>query len=541
MSAIHGSSAPWKHHDTAVYSETAAVVETTAGKVRGYIRNGIYTFKGVPYGTSVSGAARFVPASLPKPWPGVLACLHYSNICPQFPQQPYSANAPANLGDEDQYLLLRTGGHPVGEDCLVLNVWTPEINGSAQRPVMVWLHGGGFSAGCGHDLLAYDGENLAHKDAVVVTINHRLGLLGHLNLAQLGDERYASSGNIAMLDQVLALQWVRENITRFGGDPHCVMIFGQSGGGGKVTTLMGMPCAQGLFHRAAVQSGSGLRSRPMEDSTDIARDVLNELGIAPFHLEKLHTLPVDALLEAGAAVARRRGRGPLAAWGPVLDGIIIPEQPFGERAPEVSRDVPLLVGTNFHEFWHGVDNPDAYKMTDAEMEARVSGRVADERPTFAAQFKDKASAMIAASRKVYPGLAPFDRCALLVCAFRERAEEQAALKALQNAAPAFYYWFTWRTPVLDGRPGAFHSCEISFVFDNADKYEGYNGGGEVPSRLSDQISDAWLAFARTGNPNHPGLPDWPVYDPQGAATMVFDAPCHVEVAPDTALQRALEG
>jgi para-nitrobenzyl esterase len=334
---------------------------------------------------------------------------------------------------------------------------------------------------------------------------------------------------------------VHANITRFGGDPGCVTIFGQSGGGGKVSTLMAMPGAQGLFHRAVVQSGSGLRSRPMEDSTALAHEVLRELGIAPFALEKLHTLPVDALLEAGAAVVRRLGRSPLMAWGPVLDGRIIPEQPFGERAPEVSRDVPLLVGTNFHEFWHGVDNPDAYKMTEAEMEARISGRVADARPSFAAQFGDRAGAMIAASRKLYPSLAPFDRYALLVSAFRGAAEEQAALKAAQQAAPAYYYWFTWRTPVLDGRPGAFHACEISFVFDNADKYETYNGGGEAPRRLSDQISDAWLAFARTGNPNHPGLPAWPAYAAQGAATMVLDDPCRVEVAPDTALRRAVEG
>jgi para-nitrobenzyl esterase len=224
----------------------------------------------------------------------------------------------------------------------------------------------------------------------------------------------------------------------------------------------------------------------------------------------------------------------------VLDGAILPEQPFGERAPEVSRDVPLLVGSNYHEFCNGVDNPDAYHMTEEEMEARVSGRAVGGGPVYPFALGDKAPAMIAASRVVYPHLAPFDRCALLTCRFREMAEQQATLKALQNAAPAYYYWFTWRTPVLDGRPGAFHSCEISFVFDNADKYETYNGGGEAPRRLSDRVSDAWLAFARTGNPNHPGLPDWPAYDPRGAATMVLDDPCRVEVAPDTALRRALD-
>ena len=263
------SSTPWKHRDTVQIGSQIAVVETTSGSIRGYIRNGIYTFKGLPYGNPVSGVRRFMPASLADPQPGVRACLHYGNICPQALSEPITSGGRSQSNDENLFLVQPTGGLSVGEDCLLLNIWTPEINGSTNRPVLVWLHGGGCAFGCGHGLPAYDGENLAHGDAVVVTINHRLGLLGHLNLAELGDVRYASSGNIAMLDQVLALQWVRANIARFGGDPGNVMIYGQSGGGGKVSALMGMPAAKGLFQRAAVQSGSFPPGAPMEGTSAI--------------------------------------------------------------------------------------------------------------------------------------------------------------------------------------------------------------------------------------------------------------------------------
>ena len=465
-SATALNKAPWKHRDTVQIGSHIAVVETTSGAVRGYIRNGIYTFKGLPYGTPVSGARRFMPASLAEPQPGVRACLHYGNICPQALTTPVDSGGLSEPNDEDLFLLLRTGGRPVGEDCLLLNIWTPEINGATNRPVMVWLHGGGFAFGCGHDLAAYDGENLAHQDAVVVTINHRLGLLGHLNLAELGDARYASSGNIAMLDQVLALQWVRANIARFGGDPGNVMIYGQSGGGGKVSALMGMPSAKGLFQRAAIQSGSMPSGAPMKGTSMIARAVLTELDITPGQLDKLHTLPVEALLESGFAALRKLQRPMMMGWGPVVDGSILPEQPFGESAPACSADVPLLVGTNMHEFISGVDNPAAYSMTESELEHKAKE-----------QFGAEAPARLAAYRKSYPDAVPFDRWSLLASWFRPLAQHQAELKALQGAAPAYLYWFTWRTPLLDGRPGAFHSSEISYVFDNADRYEGYNGGG----------------------------------------------------------------
>lgn len=528
-SATAQASAPWKHRDTVQIGSQIAVVETTSGAMRGYIRNGVYTFKGLPYGTPVSGVRRFMRAALAEPQPGVRACLHYGSICPQAISGPIDSDKPSEPNDEDPFLLLRTGGSPVGEDCLLLNIWTPAIDGSANRPVMVWLHGGGFAFGCGHDLAAYDGENLAHQDAVVVTINHRLGLLGHLNLAELGDTRYASSGNISMLDQVLALQWVRANIARFGGDPGNVMIYGQSGGGGKVSALMGMPAAKGLFQRAAIQSGSFPPGITMEQSGAVARAVLAELEIAPGQLDKLHTLPVEALLGAGFAALRKLNQPMMMGWAPVVDGTVLPEQPFGEKAQSLSADVPLLVGTNMHEFISGVDNPAAYTMTESELQHKAEE-----------EFGAEAFAMLAAYRKAFPDAVPFDRWSLLASFFRPLAHHQAELKAMQGAAPAYLYWFTWRTPVLEGRPGAFHSSEISFVFDNADRYEGYNGGGEEPRALSTQISQAWLNFARTGNPNHAGIPQWPAYDPATGQLMRFDTPCRVEEAPDRVVRRMME-
>ncbi|NLV75199.1 MAG: carboxylesterase/lipase family protein [Chloroflexi bacterium] len=520
---------PWRRRDTVLYDERCAVVQTAAGTVRGYIRNGIYTFKGLPYGEAGGPAGRFMRATPPVPWQGVKACVQYGNISPQVPAGP-TPPVGSNTGasDEDLLLLQRTGGRPVGEDCLVLNLWTPSRDPSAKMPVLVWLHGGGYGFGCGHDLVAYDGENLAHQGAVVITINHRLGLLGHFYLAELGDERYRDSGNIAALDQLLALAWVRENIANFGGDPDCVTIFGQSGGGGKVSTLMGMPAARGWFHRAIVQSGSMPAGVDATAATELAKAVLEELEIQPHALDKLHELPVDELLRAGFAAMKKRDVRPMMGFGPVVDGVNLPEVSFGEHAPECSRDVPLLVGTNYHEFTSGVDNPDAYSLCADELPDKLRERLGE-----------RTEEMLAASYEVFPDIVPFDRYALLSNWFRTLARKQAQLKAEQGDAPAYLYWFTWRTPILNGRPGAFHSAEISFAFDNADRYETYNGGGVEPRRLSAQMSAAWLAFARRGNPSHPNLPAWPEYDKKRAKVMVLDDPCRVETDPDTRLERAM--
>ncbi|HVW84544.1 MAG TPA: carboxylesterase family protein, partial [Bryobacteraceae bacterium] len=317
------------------------VVEISSGKVRGFSSGGVAVFLGVPYGESTTGANRFMPPVKRKPWTGIRNCLSYGHSCPQAGSGVIEDDASGRNTDEDAFLLYRTNGWIRGEDCLRLNVWTPSVNASSRkRAVMVYMHGGGYTGGSGNDLLCYNGENLArHHDVVVVTHNHRLNLFGYLNLAQVGGERYASSGNVGMLDIVAVLEWVRDNIANFGGDPGKVLIYGQSGGGGKVSHLMAMPAAKGLFHRAVVQSGSTLRSGSSEVAAERAAVVLEELGISKGRLEKLQSLPTSALTRVQTEVQRRLAQaggapaGGLGGWAPVVDGKVVPAHPFDPGAP----------------------------------------------------------------------------------------------------------------------------------------------------------------------------------------------------------------
>jgi len=512
--------------DTVVAGVGKAIAQTRTGTVAGYRRASIYAFKGLPYGDTTAGANRFLPPLPPKPWTGVRSARSFGMVAPQ-------DKGTGRLNDEEAFLF-QWNDSVEGEDCLRVNVWTPGIADGARRPVMVWLHGGGFAAGSGNDLPAFDGHNLAKRgDVVVVTLNHRLNLLGFMDLSAYG-ERYAHSGNVGMLDIVAALEWVRDNIAAFGGDPSRVTIFGQSGGGAKVSMLMGMPAAKGLFHRAIVQSGSFRLSNTQTKSRRLANLMLAELGVRSDQLERLQTIPYAELRRASEVVLARENQpgGPgfdprraaaSLGFGPVLDGDVLPSSPFGPDAPAISADVPMMMGTTLNEFTTGTNHPEYEAMTMDEVRTRA-----------AAAFPGKSDAIVAAFSKRTPDIKPFDLWSRIMSArVRMGAVDQARSKAAQGAAPAYLYWFAWQTRVLDGRPRAFHCAEIPFAFYNSDVCENMTGGGSRARALAAKVADAWIAFARSGNPNHPGIPAWRPYSPDTQPTMVLDDVCRLIDRVDT--------
>ena len=498
------------------------LVQTSYGKIRGYINDGIYTFRGVRYGASTAGKNRFMPPKPPEPWTEIRDASGYGYRAPQTNPATLGVDAPPS---EIGRILLASDGFrvppPESEDCLFLNVWTPSLDSAEKRPVMVWLHGGGFSMGSSSDLL-YDGTNLARRGAVMVGVNHRLNVFGYTHFGDIGGAEYAHSGNAGQLDIIAALEWVRDNIERFGGDPNRVMIFGESGGGAKVSMLLASPPAKGLFHAAVIESGPGIKVGEREQATKAAEMLLAELGITAKNLSEIHALPTGKILSAYFAANAKVG----GAFRPVLDPDVLPAHPFYPTAPTLSENVPIMVGWNKTEqtaFSLGQD--ELWALDEEGMRSRIE--------KLAGADTDR---LIEMYRKENPDLSP-SALYFRIATYPGMGSGSVAIaerKAALGKAPAYLYRLDWETPVLDGKLISPHGLEMPFVFDNVKGGGvGLTGGGEEAQKMADRLSEAWIAFAATGNPNtsRSGLPQWDPYDTEKRPTMIFNNESRVESDP----------
>ena len=485
---------------------TEDTVEIEPGRVRGSYDNGIISFKGIPYGQSTAGPGRFMRPRKPQQWTGVRDALALGDQAPQLDR----AIRPANAWIRDT---TRSG-----ENCLALNVYTPAVNDRGKRPVMVWLHGGGYTAGSG-GATGLDGNNLARRgDVVVVTLNHRLNAFGYCHLVGAGGDTFADSGNAGMLDIVMALEWVRDNIGEFGGDAGNVTIFGQSGGGSKVAVIMTMPAAKGLFHKAIMQSSSShLRLASAENADRAARQLMQEVGADS--ADAIRGVAPDTLLASyKATVEANYGND---SFRPVVDGHWIRNHPFDLAAPDLASDIPLLIGSCETEksFYDIVLDPEKRPLTMSQLQADVARFVGIDDEVARDLIADYGTRRDGASERDLYNYISSDHM------YRRNAIEAAERKSKQGGAPAWLYEFTWKTPVLGGMLMTPHTLCIPFVFGNVEIAKEFVGVGPEQTELMGTVMDTWLAFVRTGNPNNPRLPHWQPYDAVDRTTMIFDNEC----------------
>jgi len=477
------------------------VVETQYGKIRGMNHQGVKTFKGVRYGASTAGKNRYMPPRPVEPWTGVVDTFDYGQISPQTPAD--------RRGDYTNLIMWDQQMGGIGEDCLRLNIWTRSVNDGAKRAVLVIYHGGGFATGSGN-AMGFDGYDAARNDdVVVVSVTHRLASFGYLHLVDLGaPEEFKYAGVVGVMDMVAALKWVNNNIEPFGGDPNRVMIFGQSGGGAKTSTLLATPSAKGLFHRAAVQSGSALRLSEPDAAAKNAEMLLNALGIDKKNIPDIQNIPYTHILSAQASL---RGVG----FSPVIGNDILPHHPFYPAAPPESADVPVIISTTLDDAAIGLAN---FDLSEQDLKGNLKK-----------DYGDKADRIYQLYRDTYPNVTPYLIQARIATDRRGRknAIKQAELKSQQAGAPAYYYIWEWPVPTYDGKFGAVHGVDVGaaiHIYREPMTGCGYSEG----KMMVDRIAAVWMNFAKTGVPDSALTPEWPAYELEKRPTMIFDTNTRVE-------------
>lgn len=482
-----------------------AIADTEYGKVKGYIMRGIYTFLGIPYAADTSGKNRFMPPSKHKSWTGIRPAVFYGNTAPQTVYSRASTSYDMFV-DHWNY-------DEISENCLCLNIWTPGIADGKKRPVIVWLHGGGFTRGNGIEQDGYNGENITrYGDIVYCSINHRLGVFGFTDLSAFG-EKYKDSGNVGLLDMVAAMRWIHDNIVNFGGDPDNVTVIGQSGGGAKVCLLAAMPEMRGLIHKGVALSGSTIRANKPEYSRLLGEYILKEAGLSATEVDKLQDIPWKDYMElayrASARMEREEGSTGMVRgnFGPIGDGVHLPQEEFFSSSSPL--DIPMIFCTTFHEW--GVNRADSTQemITAAQAIEQLSEH-----------YGDKAKDIYDAYSRNFPEAKPIE-VLILIHSSRLSVIEAATAKKKQNA-PVYMAWFGFCPSLFDGRMRAFHCLDISFWFLNTDLMITHSGGGSRPRKLSYKMADALLSFVRTGNPNCSSLPKWPEFTVKNGETMIFN-------------------
>lgn len=508
-----------------------AVAETTYGKVRGFLLRNIYTFLGIPYGAPTSGKNRFMPPQKPTPWADIYPAVYWGNSAPQTMDNFYS----------NRYLAFTDDWHydEISEDCLHINVWTPNYKDGKKRPVLFWIHGGGFTSGNAIEHPEYHGENLARfGDVVFCSINHRLGPLGFANFAGVGGKEYAASGNVGMLDIVAALEWVRDNIAGFGGDPKNVTIMGQSGGGAKVTILTAMPTAKGLFHKAVALSGSSMKAGEKVDSEKLGAYVLKEAGLTASQIDKLQELPWKEYytIATNASKKFREDMGITTIFGggfsPVNDGVYLPQHPYFPEPTPLAVDIPMIISSTVYE-----RSPSSFDSSLENISMEKATELLKQTRGFGPPIGDKAGKVIAAYAKAFPDRKPIEIVSMALST-RKSLVDLADVKSKQPA-PVYIAWFGWDPPLFDKRLRAFHTMDIGFWFYNTDRQLSHSGGGARPRKLAAKMAGSLVQFMKTGDVNGGELPNWPRYTSEKGEVMILNDVSEVQNDPDREARKSL--